>query len=331
MTDYLYNITNKDNDEVDDILDYLTLEEKKELSCCELCPRRCKVNRLEGQMGFCKSGVSYSIALIINHKGEEPVLSKDKGICNIFFSHCNCQCVFCQNYKISNNITKPKNLYHTMDDIIEKISEVLKISSNVVGFVSATHQIPIMKAIIRQLHAKGLFPKIVYNTGGYDSVEQLKKMADIIDVYLPDYKYADDTLAEKFSHCKDYSSIAMDAIKEMYYQKGSSIITDEQDDIVSGLIIRHLLLPSHLQNSKKALQDIAWQISNNICLSLMSQYSPPFDLNYKELNNKVNAQEYNLLKDYAYSLGFHKGYFQDLDSVDNVLPDFDNNNFINNH
>lgn len=331
MTNYQNNIPLSDENVVDDVLEYLTLEEKQELSCCQLCPRKCKVNRLKGEKGFCNSGVSYCIALIINHKGEEPILSKDKGICNIFFSHCNCQCVFCQNHKISNNLTKPKSLYHTMDSIIDKISEILKTSNNIIGFVSATHQIPIMKAIIRQLHNKGLFPKIVYNCGGYEDVNQLKKMADIIDVYLPDYKYADDILADKFSHCKDYSSVAAKAIQEMYRQKGSSIITDKDDNILSGLIIRHLLLPSHIQNSKDVLQNIVWQMSANVCLSLMSQYSPPFYQKYNELNHKVTSIEYDTLKEFAYTLGFHKGYFQDLDSSNNVLPDFDNNTFINNN
>ncbi|MBR1626186.1 MAG: hypothetical protein IJ681_03485 [Bacteroidales bacterium] len=314
-----------------ELLDYLTSEEREQLSHCTLCPRKCGADRLHDKKGFCNLGVSLSTALIINHKGEEPILSKDKGITNVFFSHCNCQCIFCQNYKISSNKTEPKNLYPTMEEVIDRIISVLSTSENVLGFVSATHQIPVMKAIIRELHKRRCYPKIVYNCGGYESVESLQELEDWVDVYLPDWKYADNELAQRYSSAPGYNETVISAVKEMYRQKGSSILTDINENIESGLIIRHLVLPEQLENSKKVLDEIAWEISSNITLSLMSQYNPPFVLPYSDLNRKITQKEYNEVLDFALESGFHKIFTQDLGSTDSVIPDFDNNTFVNNN
>ncbi len=312
------------------ILEYLTRQEIESLSSCSLCPRNCEKNRIAGERGFCNIDVSLSIALIINHKGEEPILSKNRGITNLFFSHCNCQCIFCQNYKISSNKQEAKSLYSTMDEVIDRIIVTLKTSENVLGFVSPTHQIPIMKAIIRELHKKGVFPTIVYNCSGYENVEVLKELDAIVDVYLPDMKYFDKTLSKNYSFTPNYYEIAIQSLKEMYRQKGSSILTDKNGDIESGLIIRHLLLPDCLEDSKKVLDAIAWELSPNVTLSLMSQYNPPYVLPYENLNKKVSRQEYEELLEFALDLGFHKIYSQDLSSTNSVIPDFDNDTFIDN-
>ena len=315
----------------EDILKYLTEEEVRQLSVCELCPRKCRVNRIKGEKGFCNTGLSLAVALIINHKGEEPVLSKNKGITNVFFSHCNCRCIFCQNYKISDCKTQVKSLYPTMQEVIDKIEATLQTSENVLGFVSPTHQIPVMKAVIRQLHLRGIYPKIVYNCGGYENVQMLKQLEDIVDVYLPDMKYSDNELAKRFSSAPDYPDIAIAALKEMYRQKGSPVLTDKDGNIESGLIIRHLVLPSYADNSKNALDAIAWELSPNVTLSLMSQYNPPCEMKYPELNAKISQQEYDEVTDFAFGLGFHKIYLQELSSCDSVVPDFDNNTFIRNN
>lgn len=307
--------------------DYYTDKEKDILSCCTMCPRNCKVNRMKGEKGFCNIANELGIALICNHKGEEPILNKQKGICNVFFSHCNCQCLFCQNYKISSNKEEVKSLYPTIDDVVDKIIEVLSESENIVGFVSPSHQIVVMNVIIRELHKRGYFPKIVYNSNGYDSVEMLKELESVIDVYVPDFKYAFEDISTKFSMAKNYKEIALNAIKEMYHQKGSSVLSDKDDNIESGLIIRHLLLPCHLDNSKEVLKTISEEISTSVSLSIMSQYNPPFAMPYNELNEKVSKEEYEELLSYFFSLGFHNGYFQDLSSKDCITPDFDNNRF----
>lgn len=307
--------------------DYYTEEDIKSLSSCNLCPRKCHINRLNGEKGFCNLSNEIGIALICNHKGEEPILNKTKGICNVFFSHCNCQCIFCQNSKISQNNQQTKNLYPTIDSAIDKIIEVLQESENIVGFVSPTHQVILMKIIIRELHKRGYFPKIVYNSNGYDDVDVIKSLNSVVDVYIPDFKYAFDDISSNFSNAKNYPFFALKAIKEMYFQKGSSILTDKDDNIESGLIIRHLLLPEHLDNSKEVLNIIANEISTSVSISLMSQYNPPFSLPYNELNHKISEQEYEQLKDYFYHLGFHNGYFQELSSINCCTPDFDNNRF----
>lgn len=313
----------------EEFLDYLTEDEKHSLENCELCPRKCHINRIKGGNGFCNTPITPSIALIINHKGEEPAIGGKKGITNVFFSHCNCQCIYCQNYKISNNQTEIKTSYVSMSDILDKIELTLQTSENIIGFVSPTHQLPAMKAIIRELRKRNLNPITVYNCGGYENIDEIKKLSSYIDIYLPDYKYSDDYLAEKFSKAPHYSTIAIKTIKEMYNQKGSTLL---KIGVVAenGMIIRHLVLPNYLQNSKKALENIADNISTNITISLMSQYNPPFRLAHDELNRKLTENEYKEIENYAFHLGFHKGYFQDLTSSESVLPDFDNNTFLKN-
>ncbi|MBP3254639.1 MAG: hypothetical protein J6M30_09060 [Bacteroidales bacterium] len=313
-----------------ELLNCLTSEEIRQLQCCTLCPHKCGVNRLKGEKGFCRLDLSLAIALVINHKGEEPVLSRSKGVTNVFFSHCNSQCLFCQNHRISCNTLDTKNLYPTVTEVTDKITEVLQTSENVLGFVSPTHQLPVMKALIREVNNRGLFPKIVYNCGGYEDVQTLEGLEGTVDVYLPDWKYADKELGRKYSSVRDYSQKAKAAIKEMYRQKGSSVLTDIDGNIESGLIIRHLILPGCTDNSKKVLDEIAWELSPNVTLSLMSQYNPPFQMPYSNLNRKITEKEYNEVLDFALSLGFHKIYSQDLTSTDSVIPDFDNNTFIRN-
>ena len=312
-----------------DILKYYTLEEKKILEDCTLCPRKCHKNRLNGERGFCNLDAEINIALICLHKGEEPILSREKGVCNVFFSHCNCQCVFCQNHKISNNSLEPKNLYTTVGSVLTEIEKILQKSENILGFVSPTHQIPAMNVIIRELHKRNIYPKIVYNSNGYDNPEVLKSLENVVDIYLPDFKYISEDLSLKFSKTKDYGEKTLLAIKEMYRQKGSSILTDKDDKIESGLIIRHLLLPNYLEESKKVLDTIAWDISTAVTLSIMSQYTPPFVLPFEELNTKTTKEEYAELVDFFYELGFYKGFLQDTSSQETCLPDFDNNRFIN--
>lgn len=298
------------------------------LSSCELCPRRCKVNRLKGEKGFCNTDAEINISLACNHKGEEPVLSKEKGVCNVFFSHCNLQCIYCQNKQISCNKKEVKSAYDDFDVLIEDIKKVLKESENVLGFVSPTHNIPLMRAIIRRLNNEGLYPKIVYNTNGYDNSDVLKDLENLIDIYLPDYKYSDNLLAKELSLAENYPQKALKAIEEMYRQKGNRLVFDEQNNLESGLIIRHLVLPNQIENSKKALENIS-DISFNINISLMSQYTPCEHFTQDFLNQYLNKEDYEEVCDYFYEIGLSKGWFQELTSQGNLVPDFDNNTWTN--
>lgn len=299
-----------------------TEEEKEALRHCELCPRKCGVNRLEGEKGFCNCGCGLEIAMVCNHKGEEPILSGEKGICNVFFSHCNLQCVYCQNKQISSNKVSVFHPFKTFDELIEKIKTTLLQSENVLGFVSPSHHQMLMKAIIRRLHEEGFYPKTIYNTNAYDNPSALRKLEGIIDIYLPDYKYTDPDLAKQLSKAEDYPHQALDAIKEMYRQKGSSLLTDSENRIESGLIVRHLVLPSKKENSKRVLDNLC-DISFNLNISLMSQYAPLEPLDFDFLNSRLTQDEYDEVCDYFFSIGLHKGFFQELSSQDNLVPDFE--------
>ena len=268
--------------------------------------------------------MSYAVSSIVVHKGEEPVIGGDKGICNIFFSRCNLQCIYCQNYQIScikENIIESN---YSFDEIIIKIKSILDTGVNTIGFVSPSHFTPHVKEIINALNKDNYFPVTVYNTNAYDKVETLKELEGLINIYLPDFKYMDAILSKNLSDSKDYPEIAAKAIKEMYRQKGSTLVKDQEGNAKSGLIIRHLVLPGYVDNSKKVLRYIADEISTNIHISLMSQYHPVKVIEgYPNLNRKLSVEEYYIVINEMEALGFYRGWVQDLESSNNYLPDFD--------
>jgi putative pyruvate formate lyase activating enzyme len=295
----------------------------KPLVSCTICPRNCKANRLHGEIGVCRSSSAFTISSICLHKGEEPAISGPNGICNVFFSGCNLFCVYCQNYQISCNTSKPNPALVQIENIVDSIINILDQGCHSVGFVSPSHFIPHVKVIIEALRLQNRNPVFVYNTNGYDKVEEIRDLEPYIDVYLPDYKYADNDLARKFSKVNDYQQTAFAAIKEMYRQKGSTLVMHENGYIEKGLIIRHLVLPGFIENSVKALNDIA-DISTSIAISLMAQYFPtPAVQNHPELGRALLNEEYERVKSELECLGFYKGWIQELESSDFYLPDFE--------
>ncbi|MCD4744745.1 MAG: 4Fe-4S cluster-binding domain-containing protein [Bacteroidales bacterium] len=297
----------------------------EELKNCMICPRNCSVNRFLGKTGYCKSNASFNIASVCIHKGEEPVISAKKGICNVFFSHCNLQCIYCQNYQISSNKSYNVEYELELEQVIEKIITILDTGINIIGFVSPSHFIPQMKVIIKTLHTLGRKPVIVFNTNAYDKVITIQQLEGLIDVYLPDFKYMDDMLALKYSEAQQYPDIAKKSIKEMYRQKGSALIINNEGYAESGLIIRHLILPGHIQNSIDVLRFIAEEISTNVHISLMSQYYPTYKVaGNKTLGRQITNDEYFKVYDEMQRLGFSKGWVQDMESSFNYRPDFDN-------
>lgn len=295
------------------------------LEKCNLCPRNCDVNRKKGEKGWCKTGSGFYISSICIHKGEEPPISGSKGICNVFFAHCNLQCVYCQNFQISDNKISDSKFEMNFEEVIFQITQILNKGISILGFVSASHVVPQMIAIISELNKKGYKPTIVYNSNGYDSVETLKKLENVIDVYLPDFKYFENDLSEKYSFAKDYPEIAQKAVKEMYRQKGSSLHIDDEGYAESGLIIRHLIIPNHVENSLKVLNFIAEEISTSVYISLMSQYYPIAQCSkFEELTRKINENEYQTVVTEMERLGFYKGFNQELESTDTYRPDFEN-------
>ena len=297
------------------------------LENCTLCPRECRVNRFEGGTGYCASDAGLNIASVCIHKGEEPVISGTEGICNIFFSGCNLHCIYCQNHEISQCISNGSSAPSDLDEILDKIVKILSDGIPAIGFVSPSHVVPMVKAIIKDLNSRGYKPLTVYNTNSYDKVETIRSLAGLIDVYLPDYKYVSKRMASEYSDASDYPEVALKAIKEMYYQKGSSFRIDENGRAENGLLIRHLVLPGHAEESKKVLISIAEELSPGIHLSLMSQYHPTSQVRHHPmLNRTLYKEEYKAVVEVMESLGFRNGWVQDMDSSLNYRPDFSKEN-----
>ena len=289
-------------------------------SSCSRCPRKCGTDRRTGS-GYCKSGNGFEIASICMHNGEEPVLGGEAGVCNIFFSHCNLQCLYCQNYQISRNGTPAA--VRDLDDIMETMTGFLDNGIGSIGFVSPSHMIPQMIEIIKAVKDAGYRPAFIMNTNAYDEIETIEMLSDFIDVYLPDFKYMDPELARDLSGAYDYPDVALKAIREMYRQKGSSISFSENGTIESGLIIRHLVLPGYIDNSRRCLRTIAEELSTSVHISLMSQYSPPAEIHGHEFpGRRVSRDEYEEIIEEMYRLGFYRGWVQGLESPDCYMPDF---------
>ncbi|MBR4690670.1 MAG: 4Fe-4S cluster-binding domain-containing protein [Bacteroidales bacterium] len=289
---------------------------------CTLCPHRCSVNREQGELGFCRLDAGLHIANISLHKGEEPIDGSENGVCNVFFSHCNLRCVYCQNFQISQPQTVIPNEVTDYETAVGQIISILRKNVDFLGFVSPTSHIPHMLRIIELVNEQGFFPKIIYNTNAYETVETLRQLENVVDIYLPDFKYADDEIGKQLSGIQNYSKIAISAIKEMYRQKKSQI-KDENP----ALIIRHLVLPNHVENSLAALKMIAKECSTDVFVSLMSQYFPVYKaLEIKKINRAITTTEYNRVLDVLDELGFERGWTQLLESNDYYQPDFTKEN-----
>lgn len=306
-------------------MDFTSFSDLSDPLCdCDLCPHECHADRVSGRLGNCKSDASFNISSICIHQGEEPVLSGEDGICNIFFTHCNLQCIYCQNYQISDNHIPAGPTVMQPADVVEKITSILDKGINKVGFVSPSHFIPQVRMIIRCIEDLGYKPVWVFNTNGYDKVATLRSLEGIIDVYLPDLKYMDNELAGEYSGARDYPVVAAAALKEMYRQKGSALHLANDGTAESGIIIRHLVLPSQVENSLKVLRFIAEELSPKIHLSLMSQYYPtPRVARHPVLGRTVSPEEYSIVVSELDRLGLSNGWTQELNSTSFYRPDFE--------
>jgi putative pyruvate formate lyase activating enzyme len=297
------------------------------LENCTLCPRECHVNRFYGGDGYCGTDAGLNIATICIHKGEEPVISGKDGICNIFFAGCNLHCIYCQNHEISQCVLPAGDSDMDLESVLDKIVKILLGGIGSVGFVSPSHVVPMVKAIIRGLNLRGFKPITVYNTNGYDKPATIRDLEGLIDVYLPDYKYVTNDLAAEYSGASDYPAVALKAIKEMYYQKGSTLASDALGRAENGLLIRHLVLPGHAEESKKVLYSIAEELSPGVHLSLMSQFHPTDNVKHHPvLNRSLYKEEYESVIATMEKLGFRNGWVQDMDSNISYRPDFSKEN-----
>ena len=296
----------------------------EDLYDCSFCPRECHADRFSEKLGYCKTDASFNIASVCFHKGEEPAISGSKGICNIFFAHCNLQCIYCQNYQISDNKIPGSATKVELEEVIRQVTAILDSGINRVGFVSPSHFIPQVKIIIQCIHSLGYKPVWVFNSNGYDKPETLQSLEGVIDVYLPDLKYMEADLASEYSDAPDYPDVAARALKEIFRQKGSALHVDNDGVATSGMIIRHLVLPGHQENSLKVLRFIAEELSPKLHISLMSQYYPtPRVSCHPKLKRTVSKEEYNAVTEELDHLGIFNGWVQEVSSSSHYQPDFE--------
>jgi len=302
------------------------------LKNCVLCGHGCGVDRISGDQGICGSGKGINISSYTAHHGEEPVFSGTKGSGAIFFTHCNLSCVYCQNHQISQ---LPKNVdvgaQHAAPLRIGRCANEKRLADIMIGLqkrgchninlVSPTHYMPQILKALKIAFEKGLDIPILYNTNGYDSIELLKLLDGIVDIYLPDFKYYDNEKAKKYSNTENYVETAKKAVREMFRQVGN-LQFDEDDIATKGMLVRHLVLPNKIADSKKVLDFLA-SISKDMWVSIMSQYSPQNKAKeFPELNRKITPEEYWDVIGHAQKLKLENYLIQEMSSTDVYLPDF---------
>lgn len=290
------------------------------LKSCNLCPRKCEINRLENRKGFCGANDRIKIALADLHFYEEPCVSGKSGSGTVFFTGCNMRCKFCQNYKVSQNLIGKEIEIEELSDIFIKLQEK---GANNINLVTGFMYIPHIVKSIKISRENGLKIPIVYNSSGYESVEALKLLEGYIDVYLPDFKYFYNDLGKRLSFVDNYFEKAKEAIKEMYRQVGPPKF-DENGIIQKGLIIRHLVLPNHLQNTKEILKYIKKNIDDEVYVSIMAQYFPTYkSFETEDINRKLTKEEYEEIENFAMKLNIKNGYLQDLENNEiQYVPNF---------
>ena len=292
----------------------------EQLAKCEICPFRCKVNRLSGQVGRCGCGDKIRVAKYQLHYFEEPCISGKSGSGTVFFSNCNFKCIFCQNYKISQ---EGKGNEVTIEELANIFLKLQQEGANNINLVTPTMYTYQIIEAIKIARMKGLNLPIIYNSNGYENVETLRDLRGYVDVYLPDLKYYADELAIKYSKAPNYFKIATKAILEMINQVGLPEF-DENGMIKKGVIIRHLVLPGHIQNSKHILKWLKENVEGNAYVSVMAQYFPTYKAKEDEyLNRKLTRKEYSEIEQYLYLLDIQNGYMQELGiHEEEYVPDF---------
>lgn len=293
----------------------------QQLSNCVCCPRECGVDRLAGKIGYCRVPAEIWISHIGLHYGEEPPISGTRGSGTVFFTGCNLRCAFCQNYQISQEFRREEFRTLRVDELAEEMLRLQGMGAHNINFVSPSHMIFQMADSIVAARQSGLSIPIVYNSNGYDSVDALRQIRELVDIYLPDIKYLDNSIGKKYSGVKDYAEVIPGVLQEMLDQVGH-LTMDEKGIATKGLLVRHLVLPGEMENSRKCLQFMA-DLSPDIFVSIMSQYSPQHKAcDLPAINRKLTEKEYNVIVDAALDLGLENAFVQELESQEKLLPDF---------
>lgn len=283
---------------------------------CNSCPRKCNVDRSKN-LGVCGVGDMPRLALVSLHKWEEPIISGDKGSGTVFFSGCNLKCAYCQNYKISHEAFGKYITYERLAEIFKELEA--KGASNI-NLVSPSHYVHAIKQAL-DIYKPSI--PIVYNSSGYDDIEALETLKDYVDIYLVDFKYFDESLALKYSKAKDYPEVAKNAILKMREYQPKEVFGDD-GMLKKGVIIRHLVLPTHTDDSIKILDWIKENISNPF-ISLMSQYTPAYkSIMFPEIDRRLKPIEYKVVEEHMVNIGLTNGFAQELTSANSCYtPKFD--------
>ena len=278
------------------------------LKKCTMCPHKCGVNRLDGKTGVCKATDKIKVALVSTHNYEEPCISGTKGSGTIFFTGCNLKCVYCQNHEISSGMFGKEITVERLAEIFKELEEK---GAHNINLVTPTHY---SKKILEAFSVYKPKIPVVYNCSGYESIETLKKFKDIVDIYLTDIKYFDSDVSLKYSKAEDYFAVASEAVREMISQKPENIF-DKNGIMQKGVIIRHLVLPLNLIQTRKIFEWVKNEFSEDVIISLMSQYIPMHKASeFKEINRKITAREYDKALSIIEELGFENVFIQELSS-----------------
>ncbi len=288
---------------------------------CLLCPRKCGINRAAGQTGVCGVSAEIRVARAALHYWEEPCISGEKGSGAVFFSGCSLHCVFCQNREISDGKVGKIISKERLRDIFLELKAK---GANNINLVTPGQYIPDIVWAVSDARRYGMELPIVYNTSGYENADELKQLEEIVDVYLPDFKYMDSALSAKYSRAKDYPSVAKQAISEMVRQQPRVVIDDATGLIQKGVIVRQLLLPGHVNDAKAILKYLHDTYQDSIYISMMSQFTPIALKDYPEINRTVTRREYERLIDYAIKIGITNAFIQEGNvAKDSFIPAFD--------
>lgn len=290
------------------------------LKHCTLCPRNCGVDRLSGNTGFCGANDKLYLARAALHFWEEPCISGENGSGTVFFSGCNLRCVYCQNHEISRMDAKKEITVERLAEIFLELQEKGALNINL---VTPTHYIPHIIRALDLAKEQGLLLPVVYNTSGYENVEVLKSLEGYVQIYLPDFKYMSHELAEKYSRAYDYPDKAKAAVEEMVRQVGKAEFLEE-GIIKKGVIVRHLVLPNHTEDSKRIIEYLYNRYGDDIFISIMNQYTPLKQVeNISDLNRRITEEEYDEVLDFALDIGVENGFMQEGETQsESFIPSF---------
>ena len=302
---------------------------------CRLCARRCSADRTAGRYGYCGMGDAIAVSRAMLHYWEEPCLAAENGSGAIFFAGCSLGCIYCQNFRISNvrgsggtgkeGVFSPGGIHYISPyELAQVMLDLQTKGAENIDLVTPTHFIPQIAEAVSLARSFGLELPVVYNTGSYETCDSVRMLKDTVDIWMPDLKYYDSSLSERYSSAPDYFSVASSAIKTMYEISGPAVIKDD-GRLLRGVLVRHLVLPGHTKDSMKILSYLHEAFGDNIFISIMSQYTPTERISdtCPELSRRITTREYNKVVDYALELGISNAFIQDRATAsESFIPDF---------